>query len=345
MTFRLLPSALLLALPAFAQSGDRIVKIDGTVIADVRVTAFDIRNLKYTKGAATEQLATDQVAKVELQKFKEVFARGLRDPGVMLTQAREQLGDKNTLLAQFGFVNASAQFFDEGKAAEAVSTLEEMQKGIPEAGVLPEVYRQKFEYYMGLEKGQSNAATVAKKYAADAISGAWPPGFMTEAEFFQALSDRAGAKEFQAKLRGIINKATGVNPTVANRANVELAHSLRETKDIAGATTLYEEVVKKAMGDDSARAGAMLGLGKIAFEQASANDKDAFRKAMLLFLRVRLDTTEAWPALHAEALYYTIQAADKWRGPEFNVIMARCRNTLLAEFNGTEWAERAKAGR
>jgi hypothetical protein len=345
MKFRILPAALLLTLPALAQGGDRIVQVNGTVVADVRVTAFDIRNLKYTKGSASEQIATDQIASVELAKFKDVFARGLRDPGVMVTQAREQLADKNTLLAQFAFVNASAQFFDEGKAADAVAALEELQKGIPEAGLLPEVYRQKFEYYMGLEKGQSNAAQVAKKYASDSLSGAWPTGFGLEAEFFQALAERPAAKELQTKLRGIVGKATGVNPVVANRANVELAHSLRETKDTAGAATLYEEVVKKAVGDDSARAGAFLGLGKIAFEQAAAADKDAFKKALLLFLRVRLETADAWPALQAEALYYAIQAADKWRGPEFNLIMARCRNTLVSEFAGTEWAERAKAGR
>ena len=345
MTSRLLASVLpaLLALPVLAQ--DRITLTDGTVVPDARVTSFDVRNLKYSKGGTTEQVSTDRVAKVELAKFKEVFARGLRDPDLLLTQARETLADKNTLLAQFAFVSAAAQFFDNGKPAEAVAALEEMQKGVPEAGLLPEVYRQKFEYYMGLEKGQGNAAKVAKAYASDALSGAWPGGFALEAEFFSALSEKAAAKDFQGKLRGIIGKSGGINPVVANRANVELAHSLRETKDFDGASKLYEDVVKKDGVDSSARAGALLGLGKITFEKASAADKDAFKQALLMFLRVRLETKDAWPSLQAEALYYAIQAADKWRGPEFNLIMARCRNTLISEFNGTEWADRAKAGR
>jgi hypothetical protein len=345
MMSRLLASVLpaLLALPLLAQ--DRITMTDGTVADNVRVTAFDVRNIKYTKGGNAEQTSTDKVAKVELGKFKETFARGLRDPDLLLTQARETLADKNPLLAQFAFVSAAAQFFDENKPAEAVGALEEMQKGIPEAGLLPEVYRQKFEYYMGLEKGQSNAAQVAKKYAADALSGAWPNGFALEAEFFAALSEKAAAKEFQAKLRGLIAKAGGINPVVNNRANVELGHSLRETKDFEGASKLYEEVVKKDGVDASARAGALLGLGKITFEQAGASDKDAFKKALLMFLRVRLETKEAWPSLQAEALYYAIQAADKWRGPEAGLIMGRCRNTLVSEFAGTEWADRAKAGR
>jgi hypothetical protein len=345
MTSRLLASVLpaLLALPVLAQ--DRITMTDGSVVENVRVTAFDVRNIKYTKGGAAEQASTDKVAKVELGKFKETFARGLRDPGVLLTQARETIADKNPLLAQFAFVNAASQFFDNDQPAEAVAALEEMQKAVPEAGLLPEIYRQKFEYYMGLPNGQGNAAQVAKKYAADALSGAWPSGFGIEAEFYAVLSEKVAVKEFQAKLRGIIGKAGGVNPVVNNRANVELANSLRETKDFDGATKLYEEIVKKDVVDESARAGALLGLGKITFEQAGAADKDAFKKALLMFLRVRLETKDAWPSLQAEALYYAIQAADKWRGPEAGLIMGRCRNTLVGQFPGSEWAERAKAGR
>ena len=64
--------------------------------------------------------------------------------------------------------------------------------------------------------------------------------------------------------------------------------------------------------------------------------------ALLLFLRVRLETTDAWPSLQAEALYHAILAADKWRGPEYGLVMARCRRLLSEEFRETEWAEKAK---
>lgn len=350
MTSRILAAGAIAALVAssVAAQDDKITLMNGTVVTGVRVTAFDIRSLRYTKSGTNESVPSDQVAKVELGKFNDTYRRGLRDPDLMLTVAREQLAEKNPLLAQFGFVGAAAQFFDAGGdgPGKAVGALDELAKGIPEAGVLPEVYRQKFEYYMGLgAKGLNSAATVAKKYQTDATGGAWPAGFAVEAEFFVALSDRKDVKDFQAKLRGIIGRASAINPVAASRASVELAHSLRDSKELDEALRLYEEVAKKDLVDSSSRAGAYLGIGRITLERAAAGDKDAFKKAMLLFLRVRLETKDAWPSLHAEALYHAILAADKWRGPEYTLVMARCRNTLTSEFAGTEWAERAKAGR
>jgi|688.fasta_scaffold282529_2 hypothetical protein len=331
-----------LALPVAAQD-DVIHLVNGTSVTGVRVTAFDIRNVKYTRGGAAEQTPSDQVARLELQKFADVYRRGLKDPGLMLTVAREKLADKDVLLAQLGFVGAAAQFFDNDQPGEAVGALEEMQKAIPEAGSVPEVYRQKFEYYMGLGgKGVGNAAQVAKKYLTDANQSAWPNGFMLEAEFFVALSDRKDAKDFQSKLKAVVGKASGTNPVVANRANVELAHSLRETKDSDGAQRIYDEVLKKDGVDGSSRAGAYLGTGKILLEKTAAADKESFKKALLLFLRVRLETKDAWPSLQAEALYHAILAADKWRGPEYGLVMARCRRLLSDEFGETEWAAKAK---
>ncbi len=336
--------AALLAAPIAAQD-DTITLTNGTVVTG-RVTSFDVRNLKYTKGSGTETVPTDQVAKVELKKFKDVFARGLRDPDTMITLARERLEEKDTLMAQFAFVHAADQWLSSGDPADAgkaIGALDELQKGVPEAGLLPEVYRMKFEYYSSLgTKGAPSAATVAKKYQSDAVAGAWPTGLAVEAEYFTTLAERRDPKDFQSKLKAIVAKAGGVNPLVASRANVELAHSLRETKDVEGAQKIYEEVLAKDKADESALAGAYLGLGKILLEKAGANDKDAFKRAMLLFLRVRLATKNAWPSLQAEALYHAILAADKWRGPEFTLVMARCKRILTDEYPESEWAERAK---
>ncbi|MBM3973147.1 MAG: hypothetical protein FJ301_03490 [Planctomycetes bacterium] len=331
-----------LVAPVAAQD-DVIHLVNGTSVTGVRVTGFDIRNIKYSRGGTNEQTSTDQVAMVELKKFAGTYARGLKDPGIMLTMAKEKLADKDLLLAQLGFVNAAAQFFDAGQPAEAVSALEELQKAIPEAGVLPEVFRQKFEYYMGLGgKGASSAAQVAKKYQADANANAWPVGLMLEADFFVTLADRKDPKSCQAQLKAIASKAGGTHPLIANRANVELAHSLRETKDSDGAQRIYEDISKKDGVDDSSRAGAYLGLGKILLEKSAAGDNESFKQAMLLFLRVRLETKDAWPSQQAEALYHATLAAEKWRGPEYGLVVLRCRRLLNDEFGSTEWAERAK---
>ncbi|MFM1870801.1 MAG: hypothetical protein RL398_223 [Planctomycetota bacterium] len=340
--------AVTLALGAVAQD-DRITLTNGTVIDGAKISAFDIRELKYSKGGA-QTVATDQVAKIELGKFSDTFRRavGNKDPELLLTMAREQLKSKNDLLGMAGLHRAALMFFDQGKPAEAVATLEEMQKAVPEGGLVPEVFRQKFEYYIGLgPKGAGNAGKVAATFKESAQTNAWPSGFALEADFFAALAERVGGgnpKDFQLKLRSVASAAAGTSAAIANRANVQLAHSLRETKDAEGARKIYEDLATKEGVDVNSRAGSYLGLGLLKMDEA-AGDKEAYRAALLMFLRVRLETKEAWANLQAEALYNAILAADKWRGNEYGYIMARCRGLLFNEFGDTEWAQRAKSGR
>ncbi len=207
--------------------------------------------------------------------------------------------------------------------------------------------REGFDVAAEATNGQE-AVKLAKKYHDDAQGGAWPPGFAIEAAFFGAIAERAAGgspKDLQPKLRDIIGKAHGVNPMVQNRANVWLANSLRETKDPEGARKIYEDLANRNGVDSNSRAGAFLGLGQLTMETAAPSDKEAFRKALLLFLRVYLETPDAWGSLHAEALYYAIQAADKWRGSDYQYIMARCRGVLYSSFADSDWTQRAKAGR
>ncbi|MEO6598098.1 MAG: hypothetical protein ABIP94_25415, partial [Planctomycetota bacterium] len=152
-------------------------------------------------------------------------------------------------------------------------------------------------------------------------------------------------QDFQSKLRGVIGKAGGSSPLVANRANVQLAHSLRDTKDFDGAKRIYEDLAKRDNVDSSSRAGAFLGLGHLLLAEGTLENKDLFKQSLLMFLRVRLETRDAWPSLQAEALYHAVLAADKWRGAEYQYIMSGCRRALFADFGGSEWAQRAKAGR
>lgn len=347
MKSRFLTTALLAALSAGAlvAQDDSILLLGGTKIDGCRVTSYDVRNLKYTKAGNGDSVSTDQVAKVTLGKFKDTFARGMKDADIMLTMAREQVEQKNLLLAQFAFLHAATRFFDTDDAAKAMGAFDELVKAVPEAGVLPDMYRAKFEYYMSLgAKGSASALAVAKKYQGDAVSNAWPTGLATEADFFLVLADRVAEKEYQTRLRGIISKASGSNPMIAARANVELANSLRESKDkdIPAAKKLYEEVLERDGGDTNARAGALLGYGKILFAEAGS-DKDAVKKAMLTFLRVRLETKDCWASLQSDALLQTMLAAKKWGGPEWTLVFARCRRILSSDFAGSD-ADKQAAG-
>lgn len=329
--------ALVAASAATAQS-DKITLHNGTVTKDVKVISFDVRNVRYKRSGSNESVPSDQVAKIELGKFDKVYARGLRDPGIMLTMAREQLASKDEVMAQLGFVGAAKTYFDFGSASEAVSALNELKKSMPEAGSVPDVHRMKFEYYLGVGSA-ANALKVAKAYESDAVKGAWPTGFSVEASFFQAISTPAAPPEYQAKLRSIVSRARASNPVVSHRANVELAHSLRKTKKGDEAKRIYDDIAKREGVDQSSRAGAYLGLGQMLYD---TGDKAKSREALLLFLRVRLETKDSWPSLQAEALYSSMQAARRWGGPESNYIRSRCRRMLIDEFPGSEWAKQAK---
>lgn len=331
--------ALVVATAATAQS-DKVTLHNGTVVKDIKVISYDVRNLRLRRSGSTESIASDQIAKVELGKFEKVYARGMREPGIMLTMAREQLAANNMVMAQLGFIGAAKTFFDYSSPAEAVSALNELRTVMPEAGFVPEVHRMKFEYYLGTgPKGAGNALKVAKKYESDAIGGAWPSGFSVEAKFLIAISTPATPPEYQTKLRGIITQARATNPVISHRANVELAHSLRKTNQVDEAKRIYDNIVKRTNVDQSSRAGAYLGLGQIMY---NTGDKAKAREALLMFLRVRLETRDAWPSLQAEALYSSMQAARKWGGPESSYIRSRCRRMLLNEFPNSEWAKQAK---
>lgn len=345
MTFRFLFAAPLFALlaPFASAQNDKITLTNGTVVEGVKVESYDMRYLRYSKGGSgKENVNSSDVAKVELGKFREEFARGLNDPGILVTMAKEKVGDKDLVMAQFAYLRAAELFFDSGKAAEAMGALDDLAKAIPDAGVGLDAFRLKCDYYMSQgAKGIGSAQTLAKKFAADATAKGWASAAL-EGQYMEVLTSKKAPKEFQAALRASI-ATLGGNPVLSSRANVELANSLRETKAFAEAARIYEQVAGDTK-DVNARAGAMLGLGKVAFEQAG-EDKEAFKKALLLFLRVRLESKDAWPGLQADALYHSVLAADKWRGPEFNLVMARCRNLLLNEYPNSEWAERARSGR
>lgn len=339
----------LLAAPLFAQE-DKVVLTSGEVLEGCKVQSFDIRELKYVpKNGGATSVSTDRVAKVELAKFADTYRRGVssKDGNLYMPVARDLVGDKNVLMAQLGFLAAANAYLDAGMEVEAFGALDELQKAIPEAGTVADVYRLKFEAYAGRgPRGGQNAMAVAKKYQAEATTGAWPQGLQIEAEFLVTL---AGAMDgslqkpaFQSKLREIISRAAGSFPFVANRANVQLANSLRETKDLEGARAIYTDLMGKESVDDNTLAGAYLGLGMLDLESADASKKELFKEALLKFLRVRVITKDSWPSLQAEALYHAILAADKWGGEDARIISGRCRFILVNEYPNSEWAERAK---
>ncbi|MGE3171571.1 MAG: hypothetical protein AB7O97_03030 [Planctomycetota bacterium] len=343
-----LPTLLVCAL-ASAQ-GDTVTMANGTVVDGASVKSYTVRELKYTKGGKSETVAGDQVAGIDLERYRDVYKRSIanRDAALMLTESRNQLEkQKDELMAQVGYVECAKLFYSAGDASSGGQVLEELQQKLPDAGLIPETYRLKFDSYMGRgdASGYQNAGIVAKKYATEATTNAWPMGFMLEGEFFVAVADQAAggdAQQFQTKMRDVASRAGSTYPNLAARANVQLGHSLRLNGNLDGARQLYQGVLDNKAASDETRAGAWLGLGHLAMARGDAANRDPYREALLAFLRVKVETRNSSESLQAEALYNGMLAAEKWGGEDFRLIQGRCRYLLLNNYANSEWAARAR---
>ena len=338
----------LLAGAAMAQD-DRVVVLHAEAVNGVSVQAFDVRELKYARGAETAAITADRVLAVELARAAEIYRRGLaaHDAELLRAAAREQLAAKNPLLAQAGFLAAGQLLVAAGRDEGAAAAYDELQRAVPDAGVLPQLLRLRVE--RGLrsndQAGLLAAQAAVRRWQGDALAGAWAPGLRLEAELFAAMVARAqggDAKSFQARLRDFAGRARSGSPELADRATALLADTMREAGDDEGAQRAYQQLVDDDGGDDDARAIAWIGLGLLSMQNGSTADRAPFRRALLQFLRVRLDTRNAADRLQAAALYHAITAATRWGGEDSRSVIARCRGLLLGDHADSEWARRVQ---
>ncbi len=338
---------LLSAAPALVAQSDKIHKVDGSMIESVRVKDFTVQELTYTEGGSNKTLSSDQVASLELAGFKDAYKRGLagNDPGQLLTVAREQV-KRNKVMAQMGFVRAASLFleYDDGEAS-AVAALDEMTQEFPEGGFVPELYRQKLGVYLGRgPAGAKNALAVATKFGDAASSGGWPQGFIYEANFFKALAEASGgsleAGAFQGRMRQILGDTLGTFPNIANRANAQLANSLRIDEKTDDARAIYESLLGQDGVETNVRAQAYVGMGHLKMATGSTTEKQAYKEAMLLFLRPYIETPEAWGSTIAEGLYNAAICAERWGGTDAREMAYRLRGRLKSQYPTSEFTER-----
>ena len=216
--------ATLFVAPFVAAQQDTVYLNSGAKAEEVKVQSWSTRELKYREGGTTKIVPTDQVDRIELGDFVDVYRRGVadNDPDLFLGTARQQLKAKKGLMAQLGFVAAARLFYADGKEANGGAALEEMVNAYPDGGLAPEFYRMKFESYMGRGDagGYRNAGIVAQKLHSDAMTKAWPQGLALEGEFYKALAAGAAGGDvatFQSKMRTIISSSSGTNPRLAGR--------------------------------------------------------------------------------------------------------------------------------
>ncbi len=347
--FLALAVALAASLPIRAQQEDTIHWIDGTVLEGVRVTDFTVFEIKWQARGAAESKSADQVRRVDIKRVNEAYKRAFSAPlseqvGQFLLEAEKRAKAKD-FLAQFGFQEAANRLLENAEWNEGFQTLEKMVAAIPDAGLLPELYRQKLAYYLGRGKeAAKEAQTVAKKYTQQVTSQSLPKGFAVEAEYYELMADVAAGMsdgDFATRLQALMGRAEGVQPMIANRVRLQIARIAQNTGKVDDARRIYDELLRKpAALDQDTHALALVGTGHLHFKAADATNLAAYRAAMMAYLRAYVLCPEADDETKAEALYHAAQAAERWKGADARLIQGRTRAVLRRDFAETTWGKR-----
>ncbi len=346
---KVVAAAVLAACPSLAAQSDRIVWTDGTVTKDVRVTDFTWKEVTWTERGNESTRSADLVASIDCEKWADTYKRALAagTASEAYDQYRLQL-DKLTdkpFLQQYGFIEGARLLVGNAEYSEAFALLEKLRADCPNSGFLPDVFRFKLDYYLGLgAEGANNAKTVAKKYKDTAIQEGWPDGFVADANLYETMAKAAAGEAtgsaLQNELKGLVSRTESTYPDVASRARVQYGHALRAANELDTAREAYEEVLSKDGISERVMAQALVGLGYTHMATGDPSNTEPYRDAMLAFLRVYLAAPNAGKELRAEAVFNAAAAADKWRGDDASAMARRLRSYLRRDFADTSWAER-----
>jgi hypothetical protein len=340
-----------LTAPAFAQEGgprDAITWIDGGKSEGVRVQSFTIKDIKFVDKGATVTKPSETVASVMLEKVQknEKYRKGLD------TKAWEELWDEakkhaktDPDLAQAGFIEAARILINTGgeeNTGKAFQILQELQEAVPTSGYLGEAFRTRLDYYLSGATDSKNATLAAESYEKAAQTGGWPDHYVNEALFYKIMAKalvKSTPASLQAELRALADKAS-TTPIVAAKANAQIGHSLLGEKKFEDARKIFESLAEKSANLDRMTAASVtLGLGHVYFESADATKREPYKQALLTFLKVWAEGSDAGEENIAEALYFGAEAARKWGEKDAALMANRLENVLKREYPNSKWTK------
>ena len=330
---------------ASSAQNDTVVLVDGTKISNVRVTGFDLNRLTYKKRGNEELESSDRIASLDIAKVSDKYRRAFSAPiaervGTFLQLA--EMNESDPFIAQFGYYEAAQLLLRNGQNGDAFQVLEELNKKCPNSGYLPLLYSEKCSYYAARGK-HVDLAKVAGQYSLNSQAAGYPKGAQLEARYFETLSKGlAGTmtpKQLAGEMEKIIRDAGSLLPQVSGRARLQIANIARTAGNGKDAREAYQALVEDEKADAGVRGAAWLGIGHLNIESGNPSNKQAYKDAMLAFLRVYLDENTS-ADLKAEALYFGSQAAKQWGGPTSSRYSRTLRGRLLRVFPNSEWAKK-----
>ena len=361
---RISASLLLISLPlvltASAQA-DRILKVDGSSIDDVKVTGETLREVEYKPdGQRNEKTVPSQdVLRVVYERLPEKVDSALSaysesryvDAVNDLEEFLSRFEDKpprtypnSVPYAQYQLVLI---YEATGEFESVVASADRLIGKSADSRYAILAHISKIEALNLLGDAAKLKAAVAA-FTEFAASNSLAPRWRLEAELRDVLFDAALKGEARRKkLNEVANAAGSASPIVHNRATVAIGESYLNERKLAEAETAFAKVIDDPKADGVTLAAAYTGLGDCIYQKAMnagvpAETKDALLKeARLHYLRVVVlhgDQVQYLP----KALFYAGRVFQELEGDENQRRANQLYNRVIRSFPESKWAKEAR---
>lgn len=342
-----------------AQGKDSIEWVDGSASNNIEVRKLDVQEIEFRGSGGNKTRKRIDARDISLASW-DAEVSGITDPQEMFGKAQSLVKNKKPLLAQGVYwLAAQAYWADASTADKALLVLEDLTKELPKSAYAPDYFRMKIRYYLGRQKPDIASATKVSRDMGDfARRNTWPRAYEYEGEYWghkaEAIGGKVDAEGFVRALTSLRSKAKADAPHVAILCTLDIADTLRNTKQYAEAKAEYESLTKYKGLSISDRTRMHIGLGYLAMEEAvQQKDKAIFEQAFVHFtkgflpIKKEVDKGEGVDMnlinMGAECLFRATEALVQWGGHEDVAGMAgrlRGRLRLRAPWKNTEWAKR-----
>lgn len=306
-------SAALLALAA-PQSGEQILRLDGTILNVDRVLGETFTEIQYKRGSQEGKIPAEQVQEVvhslaprDLAEFKDAAdAMAEADYAKAIAAFNAVLADKElhgearfAWTRQHALFNIMRCYAATGNMDQVAAHADRLLKEVPDTFFYGPALLMKAQ---ALED-RGNAAGAEAAFAqlqADVGAKSLPEKWNREAELGLAALAKGGAPaDKQRKLEGLAERNKDAYPSVANRARVAVGNAMVEAEQYKDARQRFQSIVDGGAADRDTMAAAWSGLGDCAYnlglrEQDVKKAGVLFEEAAIHYLRVAAAYPEAF---------------------------------------------------
>lgn len=356
---RFLTAMGLLALCAQPTLADKIIRTDGKVISDVRVTKDDLTAVTYKKGNKTENIASEKVLRIEFEKYPRLVdeaeaalvGNDVETAVEIFDEYVEgQISKPNE--KRYPWAPAYACFrsleirMANADAPGVVARAQQLIQNFPESRLVPQAYLAKSsaESMMGdPAKAKKTLDGLASIVQSKNLSRRWD----VECRLGLIINDASLNPEAQREQLGELSSDAAEFPTVRNRILVAEGESFvteaikneAKRQDLLNeAESVFNQILKRRKECDSRTlAGAYTGLGDVAY-YAAGEDKDQLAAARMLYLRVVIvyaDEVQYVPRCMFQAMLASNALDDTKKKRDM-------RRELMRLYPNSPYAEKAK---